>query len=161
MRTQTIFATWTIAPTFRTKVKKAISFDRSKIKVKSFFCGPNKLGENSMINYLKSNLGIKVNGVTTLKTDFISASKTTLYNGHHLSLRVNNEIVELLIKDGSKQGVLKAWEISKLTGLLFAKNTSCDFINKENVVKLINDGDMVVKFNVSTSKDHGTIWKIV
>lgn len=161
MQTQTIFSTWTITPSFRRKVKNVISVDKSKIRVKSFYCGPNKILENSMINYLRSNLGLKVNGVATLKTGFISANKTTLYNGHQLSLRVNNEIVELLINDGREQGILKAWDIEKLTALLFDKNASCNFINKENVAKLINDGDMIVKFNVSTTKDHGTIWKIV
>ena len=149
MRTQTIFATWTTAPTFRTKVKSAISIDKTKIRVKSFFSGPNKIGQNSMINYLKNNLGIKVNGIATLKTDFISVNKTTLYNGHKLSLKVNNDVVELVINDGNNNGVLKAWEIEKLTTLLSIKNPSCNFFNKVNVAKLINDGYMVVKFNVS------------
>lgn len=161
MQTQTIFSTWTIPSTFKKNVKNVISVDKSKIRIKSFFGSPNKMDKNSMINYLKGNLGIKINEVATLQTGFISANKTTLYNGHQLSLRVNNDIVELLINDGNSQGKLEAWDIEKLTALLSHKNASCNFLNKENVAKLINDGDMVVKFNVSTTKDHGTIWRIV
>ena len=161
MQTQTIFSTWTITPTFRRNVKNDISIDKSKIRIKSFYGGPNKMGKNSMINYLKDNIGIRVDGVATLKTDFISANKTTLYNRHQLSLRVNNDVVELFIIDGNRHGALEAWDIEKLVSLLDVKNPSCNFFNKENVAKLIADGGLVVKFNVSKLKDHGTMWKIV
>lgn len=160
MQNQLIFRTWIITPTIRKKVKEAITFDKSKILIKSFYSGPKKIESNSMINYLKQNLGIKVGKVDTFKTDFISSKKFTLYNGHKLSLRVNNDVVELLISEGTKSGTLNAWDIEKLTSTLKIKNQSYGLINKENVAKLITDGELMVKFNVSAIKDHGTMWKL-
>lgn len=160
MRNLSIFNTWHTAPNFSTRKAFVLPFNVSMLRVKTFMLAPKKLKGKSTINYLKNNLGIIENGVFTFKTGYISVNPT-IYNGHHLSLKVNNNMVELYIKDGKLSGTLKAWDIDTLVKTLAIKNPHCDFINKNNIENLIRTGKMLVRFNVSRIKDHGTIWKII
>ena len=161
MQNQSFFSASFIAPTLRKQVENVLVFNKSKLRYKTFFCAPNKIEGNSMISYLKQKLGIKVGAVATFNTDFISSKVNTLYNGNRLTLRVNNDIVELIISDGMHRSTIDAWKISQITNILSIKNQSCNFINDENIKQLIIDGRLIVRFNVSAIKDHGTIWKIV
>lgn len=160
MRNLSIFNTWHTAPNFSTRKAFVLPFITSMLRVKSFMLAPKKIEGKSSINYLKNNLGIKENGVSTFKTGFISVNPT-IYNGHYLSLKVNNNIVELYITNGDLNGTLKAWDIDTLIKILSIKNPHCYFINRNNIENLIKNGKMVVRFNVSKIKDHGTTWKII
>lgn len=164
MRNQSIFNSWVPTPNFSTKKhnfsSKKSPFLYSMLRVKSFMLAPKKKDGKSRVNYLKYNIGIIDEGKYTFKTDFISV-KPIIYNGHYLSLKVNNDVVELFITDGVLSGSINAWDINLLVKKLLVKNSNCNFINRNNIVKLINSGKMVVKFNVSKIKDHGTTWKVI
>jgi hypothetical protein len=161
MRNLSIFNTWHTTPNFSTRKAFVSPFNPSILRVKTFMLAPKKLnGNQSTINYLKYNLGILENEVLTFKTEFISVNPT-IYNGHYLSLRVNNDVVELFIINGVLSGSIKAWDIDTLIKTLSIKNPHCNFINKDNIINIINNGKLVVRFNVSRIKDHGTIWKII
>jgi len=161
MRNLSLFSTWHTAPNFSTRKAFVLPFNVSMLRVKTFMLAPKKIEGKSTINYLKNNLGIIENGVFTFKTGFISVNPT-IYNGHHLSLKVNNNIVELYITDGKLSGSIQAWDIDTLVKTLSIKNPHLTFkISKSNIENLVRTGKMVVKFNVSKIKDHGTTWKII
>lgn len=160
MRNLSIFNTWHTAPNFSSRKMNVLPFITSMLRVKTFMLAPKKIEGKSTINYLKNNLGIIENGVFTFKTDYISVNPT-IYNGHYLSLKVNNDMVELFITNGVLSGSIKAWDIDTLIKTLSIKNPHCNFINKDNIINIINNGKLVVRFNVSRIKDHGTIWKII
>jgi hypothetical protein len=162
MRNLSIFNTWHTTPNFSTRKAFVSPFNPSMLRVKTFMLAPKKLEDNkSTINYLKNNLGIVENEVLTFKTEFISVNPT-IYNGHYLSLKVNNDMVELFINNGVLSGSIQGWNIDNLVNTLSIKNPHIDFkISKSNIENLIRTGKMAVKFNVSKIKDHGTIWKIV
>ncbi len=159
MNTQTI-TTWTLVPRFTTK--KPLLVDKTKIRVRTFMKGPKYLYDKiSMISHLRDSIGIKEAGKMTFKTGYLSTKNKTLYNGYLLFLRVNNDIVEVIIKKENNYMVLNAWDIETLTNILTTKNPDCKFLNNFQVSKLIKDGDMVVKFYVSKLKNHGTTWRIL
>lgn len=142
------------------------SFETKEIEVKSkytlptafnnFYCGPEKNGKTSNVNVLTKFMGEKIGDKITLKTDFISASKETLYNGFKLSLKVIGDDVSLIMK-GNSELELKCWTISRITSYMKKKNLS---ITENNVRTLLLNGSLKVKFNVSEIKDHGTLWKV-
>ena len=146
--------------------KQIKSIEAKAIEVKSkdaltttfnnFYCGPEKNGKTSNVNVLTKFMGEKIGNKTTLKTDFISTSKETLYNGFKLSLKVFGDDVSLIMK-GNSELELKCWTISRISSYMKKKNPS---ITENNVRAMLLDGSLKVKFCVSVTKDHGTLWKV-
>jgi hypothetical protein len=146
--------------------KQIKSIEAKAIEVKSkdaltttfnnFYCGPEKNGKTSNVNVLTKYMGIKIGEKTTLKTDFISISNETLYNGFQLTLKVIGDDVYIVMKKNSTIE-LKCWSVSRITSYMIKKNLS---ITESNVRAMLLDGSLKVKFNVSEIKDHGTLWKV-
>ena len=122
----------------------------------NFYCGPEKNGKTSNVNVLTKYLGIRIDDKITFKTDFISTEKETLYNGFQLSLKVIEDDVFITMKKNNEVD-LRCWSVSRLTSFMSKKNPS---ITENNVRAFLLDGSLKVKFNVSTIKDHGTLWKV-
>lgn len=141
---------------FETKIIQVKSKDTLPTTFNNFYCGPEKNGKASNVNVLTKFMGEKIGNKTTLKTDFISTSKETLYNGFKLSLKVIGDDISLIMK-GNSELELKCWTISRVTSYMMKKNTS---ITENNIRTLLLDGSLKVKFNVSVIKDHGTLWKV-
>lgn len=129
---------------------------RRKCRLRNFYCAPDKAADGrSTVNALVKTFGINQNGIMTFKTDYISTRFATQYNGKELSLSVAADHIILHI---NKMKV-RAWSISRVLRKLNDKNT--DFcIGKCQLKQMIENGDIKLKFNVSTIKDHGTYWKI-
>lgn len=124
-------------------------------KLQNFYCGPDKGSDGkSTVNALTQNFGINQNGIMTFKTGYIS-NLPTLYNNRDLYLSVSNDHVILHI-DRMK---VRAWSISRILKHLHYKNSDFN-ITKCQLKEMFLNGDIEVKFNVSTIKDHGTYWKI-
>ena len=142
--------------TIETKVIEVKSKDTLLTTFNNFYCGPEKNGKTSNVNVLTKFMGEKIGNKTTLKTDFISTSKETLYNGFKLSLKVFGDDVSLIMK-GNSELELKCWTISRISSYMKKKNPS---ITENNVRAMLLDGSLKVKFCVSVTKDHGTLWKV-
>jgi hypothetical protein len=142
--------------TIEAKAIEVKSKDALPTNFNNFFCGPEKNGKTSNVNVLAKYLGIKNKDKTTLKTDFISTTKETIYNGFQLSLKVIGDDVSLIM-NGNSELELKCWTISRVTSYMMKKNPS---ITESNVRTLLLKGSLKVKFNVSEIKDHGTLWKV-
>jgi hypothetical protein len=141
--------------TIETKVIEVKSKDTLLTTFNNFYCGPEKNGKTSNVNVLTKYLGIKNGDKTTLKTDFISISKETLYNGFQLTLKIIEDDIFIVMKKNSTIE-LKCWSISHLTSFMRTKNPS---ITETNVRTLLLNDSLKVKFNVSEIKNHGTLWK--
>lgn len=125
----------------------------------NFYCGPEKKGNVSSIKTLSNHLGIKREDKISFKTDYISTSKETLYNGFHLSISLDENDVRLVIKEDitNLKSWIVCWNISRIASFMKKKNPS---ITESNVRTLLLNGSLKVKFNVSEIKDHGTLWKV-
>ena len=138
--------------------KPKISVNIKSTKLNNFFCAPDKDSNGySSVNKLTRNIGMNQNGIMTFKTKYINALTSTLYNGKDLSLSLdkNNGYVILHIN----RIRVKCWSYSRILANFHDKNQHYNL----SVVKLeemILNGDIKVKFNVSTIKDHGTQWCI-
>lgn len=141
--------------TIEAKAIEVKSKDALPTNFNNFYCGPEKNGKTSNVNVLTKYLGINNGDKTTLKTDFISATKETMYNGFQLSLKVIGDDIFVVMKRNNTIQ-LKCWTISRITFYMMKKNPS---IMENNVRKLLITGSLKVKFNVSEIKDHGTLWK--
>lgn len=139
-----------------TKVIQVMPKETLLTKFNNFYCGPEKNGKTSNVNVLTKYLGIKDRDKLTLKTEFISTTKETLYNGFQLSLKVIGDDVTVLMKKNQTLE-LKCWSVSRITSFMKKKNES---ITENDVRTLLADGYLQVKFNVSIIKDHGTLWKV-
>ena len=141
--------------TIEAKAIEVKSKDALPTNFNNFYCGPEKNGKTSNVNVLTKFMGEKIGDKTTLKTDFISTSKETLYNEFQLSLKVIGDDISVVIKRNNTVE-LKCWSVSRITSFMQKKNPS---ITENNVRTLLLDGSLKVKFNVSI-KDHGTLWKV-
>lgn len=159
MRTQSIFDGGFITyPTIFRKAKPV--FAEVLLTTKSFRLGPDRKSKGSITN-LKNNLGIRVGGVPTFKTPFISGKDKVLYNGYNLILKANNDIVSLVINDGRFYLPLECWDLNEIAKALNCKNPKCTVIPKSYIVDVITKGKLQVRFNVGVDKNHGTDWKLV
>lgn len=159
MRTQSIFDGGFI--TYPTIFKKSKPVFVQTLLTTKFFClGPDRKSKGSVTN-LKNNLGIRVGGVPTFKTPFISGKDKVLYNGYNLVLKVNNDIVSLVINDGKSYLALECWDLNEITKALNCKNPKCTVIPKSYIANEICNGRLQVRFNVGVDKNHGTDWKLV
>jgi hypothetical protein len=159
MRTLSIFdGGFTTYPKVLKKIKPVLNM--SLLTIKKFCLGTDKKFINGSINSLKKNLGIKVNGVSTFKTPFISGNKSIIYNGYYLNLNVKNSVVSLVVVDGNNSLNIDCWELQSITKILNIKNAKCDFITNQFVENLIMTGKLTVQFKVGTDKNHGTHWKL-
>jgi len=159
MRTQSIFDGGFITyPTIFRKAKPV--FAQTLLTTKSFRLGPDRKRIGSVTN-LKNNLGIRVGGVPTFKTPFISGKDKVLYNGYNLILKANNDIVSLVINDGRSYLPLECWDLNEIAKALNCKNPKCTVIPKSYIANEISNGRLQVRFNVGVDKNHGTDWKLV
>ena len=159
MRTQSIFDGGFITyPTIFRKAKPV--FAQTLLTTKSFRLGPDRKRIGSVTN-LKNNLVIRVGGVPTFKTPFISGKDKVLYNGYNLILKANNDIVSLVINDGRSYLPLECWDLNEIAKALNCKNPKCTVIPKSYIANEISNGRLQVRFNVGVDKNHGTDWKLV
>ncbi|MBK7764118.1 MAG: hypothetical protein IPI46_12370 [Bacteroidetes bacterium] len=127
-----------------------------KTRLSPFYQGPEWLNGTSSINLLKNRIGKSVNGFQTLKTGVISTKRATRYNGVSLKLQVVNDLVYLKVGKSLSDPY---WKIDNIVKMLSFKNASKTIL-KQDVRKWIEDGKLVVSFNV-LKKDHGTKWKLI
>lgn len=159
MRTLSIFdGGFTTYPKIFKKVKPVLNM--ALLTIKKFCLGTDKKFFNGSINSLKNNLGIKVDGIPTFKTPYISGNKGVIYNGYYLSLTVKKDVVSLVVVDGNNTLNIDCWELKSITKVLDIKNVKCDFITTQFVEDLIMTGKLSVQFRVGTDKNHGTYWKL-
>ncbi len=147
--------------TYPTIFKKSKPFfNESLITNKSFCLGPGRKMRGSVTN-LKNNVGIKVGGVATFTTPFLSGKAEVLYNGYLFSLVVKNNIVLIDIQDGKSSLQLECWDLNEIAKSFNCKNPKCDVIPTSYVGDLITAGRLQVKFKVGADKNHGTDWKLI
>jgi len=163
MRTQTIFDSWITYPSIFLKSEPKIS---KCVKCQNilhtsfipFYCGPEMIDKISVVKSLTLVMGLKRNDKISLKTDYISTTKETLYNGFKLSLELKDDSLFIIVKQERKTPVsFKGWSISKIVSSMKLKNPS---VNESIVKTLLLNGSLKMKFNVSETKNHGTYWKI-
>ena len=127
-----------------------------RFKFNPFFQTPDRVESESMVKLMKVNFGIDVNGVKTFKTDYISTIDQTVYNGRIFKLEViENNVVLKVLTEGDMMSV-SYWSIDTLMNSMNRKNIQK--VNKSELIKILIDGELRVKFNVSRTKDHGTKW---
>ena len=127
-----------------------------RFKFNPFFQTPDRMESESMVKLLKVNFGIDVNGVKTFKTDYISTIDQTVYNGQIFKLEViDNQVVLKVLTEGDMMSV-SYWSIDTLLKSMNRKNIQK--VNKSELIRLLINGELRVKFNVSKIKDHGTKW---
>ncbi|MBK9300936.1 MAG: hypothetical protein IPN14_10080 [Bacteroidetes bacterium] len=124
-----------------------------KTRLRPCYQGPEWLNGTSSINLLKNRIGKQINGVQTFKTGVISTKRTTRYNGVSLKLQVDSNNVYLRVGKSLSDPY---WKIENIVNMLSIKNPS-RIIFKSDVQEWINEGKLVVSFNV-LKKDHGTKW---
>jgi hypothetical protein len=128
----------------------------SKVKFNSFYQTPDRVESKPMMKLLKENFGIEVDGVKTFKTDNISTIDHTSYNGLTFNLQlVENKVVLNVLTEGEFMTV-SYWSIDTLLKSMNRKNIQK--VNKTELIRLLINGELRVKFNVSKIKDHGTKW---
>jgi hypothetical protein len=113
------------------------------------------------VTNLKNNVGIKVGGVATFTTPFLSGKDKALYNGYLFSLVIKNNIVLIDIQDGKSSLHLECWDLNEIAKSFNSKNPKCDVIPTSYVADLITAGRLQVKFKVDADKNHGTDWKLI
>lgn len=163
MRTQTIFDSWITYPSIFLKSEPKIS---KCVKCQNilptsflpFYCGPEKIDKISVVKSLTLVMGVKRDDKISFKTDYISTTKETLYNGFKLSIELKDDEVFIIVKQGSvKPTIIKGWSISRIVSSMKLKNTS---VNESIVRTLLLNGSLKMRFNVSETKNHGTYWKV-
>lgn len=159
MQRQSIFDGGFITyPTIFKKSKPV--FDESLITNKKVCLGPGRKMKGSVTN-LKNNVGIKVGGISTFTTPFISGKDKVLYNGYSFGLIIKNNIVLIEIKDGKSSLQLECWELNEIAKSFNCKNSKCDVIPSSYIADLIIKGRLQVMFKVGVDKNHGTNWKLI
>jgi hypothetical protein len=128
----------------------------SRVKFNSFYQTPDRVESKPMVKLLKENFGIEVGGVKTFKTDNISTIDHTSYNGltFNLQLVENKVVLNVFIKEELRS--VSYWNLDTLLKSMNRKNIQK--VNKSELIKLLVNGELRVKFNVSRTKDHGTKW---
>ena len=127
-----------------------------RFKFNQFYQTPDRMESESMVKLLKVNFGIDVNGVKTFKTDYISTIDQTVYNGQIFKLEViENKVVLKVLTEGDMMSV-SYWSIETLLNSMNRKNIQK--VTKSELIRLLINGELRVKFNVSRTKDHGTKW---
>jgi hypothetical protein len=125
-------------------------------KFNSFYQTPDRVESKPMVKLLKENFGIEVGGVKTFKTNNISTIDHTSYNGLTFNLQlVENKVVLNVIIKGELRSV-SYWNLDRLLKSMNSKNIQK--VNKSELIRLLINGELRVKFNVSKIKDHGTKW---
>ena len=128
-------------------------------RVNNIYCAPKAVKTKSAVKSITDNIGITINGIKTFKTDYIGYDNPTSYNGFNLQLTTQDDKVVMTIQIDEEVYPLASWDVSTLIKRLDRKNPDIQF-TKQMVNALITSNRMSVKFNVSTIKDHGTIWRI-
>jgi hypothetical protein len=127
-----------------------------RFKFNMFFQTPDRMESESMVKLLKVNFGIDVNGKRTFKTDYISTIDHTVYNGQIFKLEVIENKVVLKVQTEGDMMSVSYWSIDTLLNSMNRKNIQK--VSKPELIRLLIDGELRVKFNVSRTKDHGTKW---
>ena len=132
------------------------STHKNRQPFKPFYQTPNKMESITMVKLLKENFGIDEGGIRTFKTDYISTIDQTIYNGLRLNLQlIDNKVVLNVLIKGELRSV-SYWNLDILLKSMNRKNIQK--VNKSELIKLLKNGELRVKFNVSRIKDHGTKW---
>ena len=152
MQTQSIFdGGFMTYPTIFKKSKPV--FNESLITNKSFCLGPGRKMRGS-VTILKNNVGIKVGGVATFTTPFLSGKDKALYKGYLFSLVIKNNIVLIEIQYGKSSLHLECWDLNEIAKSFNCKNPKCNVIPTSYVADLITTGRLQVKFKVGADKNH-------
>ena len=129
-------------------------------KVYPFYLTPKRVNDQSMIKTLKKKFGVMVGGVKSFTTPHISTSKVTHYNGFQFYLSLENERVYLKVISDNKLSSEVFWNIEDISNSMKQKNPTYKVITPSFMKELISNGWLQVKFNVSKTKDHGTLWRV-
>jgi hypothetical protein len=133
-----------------------VSTPRRNRKLNSFYQSPFKDDSNSTVRVLKQCFGKESNGIQTFQTDYISTQSLTSYNGLKFILEVKNYKVLLNLVCDDVLTPVCIWTIETLLKSLNKKNDG--LVSQSELLNLLIDGKLRVKFNVSRTKDHGTKW---
>jgi hypothetical protein len=161
MKTQTIFDSWVTYPSIFVK-PRVIQPTNPVIKINSFYLGPNKSNDMSLVSLIRTTYGKRIEKLLTLQTGLISAISYTHFNNYEFKLELYNDQVFLIILDNKNVQIIKdCWDINKIVSSMKLKNPTNRVITKNYVKELLIKGRLQVKFNVSKTKDHGTKWKVI
>ena len=139
---------------------KSIEINTKSKDFRPFYLTPNRIENQSVVGKLKSLIGEEFEGIKTLKTDYISFNRVTIYNGNYITLRSDDKKVFMYVSMSDGLFLRCDWNIKDIVSTLKSKNIG-KRVTTSMVNNLINEGKLQVKFNVSKIKDHGTIWKII
>lgn len=149
-----------VSNTLKSIVLKPTIEIQTKSTLRPFYLTPNRIENQSVVVKLTSLIGEDIEGVKTLKTDYISLKRVTIYNGNYITLRSDDKKVFMYVSMSDGLFFRCDWNIKDIVSNLKSKNIG-KRVTTSMVKNLINEGKLQVKFNVSKIKDHGTIWKIV
>jgi hypothetical protein len=131
-----------------------------KCKVYPFYLTPKQVNDNSMVNYLRNKYGLKVKDKKTFTTPFVSSSVISEFNGSQFYLSLEGDRVYLKVITDKKVSSEVFWNLEDISSSMKSKNSTYKVISPEFIKELISKGYLQVKFNVSKTKDHGTLWKV-
>lgn len=165
---QSISNLWNTNPiTFFTKEKsfkksliKNMSVQVKRSKIVPFYLTPKRVNNISMVNKLKDKFGKTVEGKKIFKPDSITTLKITHYNYSQFYLCLEDDRVYLMVISDDKLYKEVFWNIEDIVTSMKVKNPKYKILNSSFIKEQLNNGMLQVKFNVSKSKDHGTLWKI-
>jgi hypothetical protein len=132
-----------------------------KGKIFSFFLTPKRLNNQSMVNFLKSKFGVVVDGKQTFTTPYLSSTVVKLYNGSQFYISLEGDIVYLKVISNDMVSNECFWNIEDITTSFKSKYPKHSRVITSSFMKEhITEGLLMVKFNVSKTKDHGTLWRV-
>ena len=130
------------------------------MRIKNFYCTPKKVGGSSIVREIAEKYGVKKADAFEFKPDYIYSGKTTTYNGTKFFLKViaSHNVVLISRNDKAEEEILGNWKFSEILSALSSKNKDVS-INYEKIKEMLRNHELSVKFNKSTTKDHGTLWR--
>ncbi len=131
-----------------------------KGKVYPFYLTPKRLNDHSMVTYLKNKYGVTIGEKKTFSTPYIGSKMVSEFNGSQLYLSLEGERVYLKVITDKKVTSEVFWNIEDISSSMKSKNSTYKVISPEFMKELIRNGCLQVKFNVSKTKDHGTLWRV-
>jgi hypothetical protein len=138
----------------KTIVKKGLSVK----DIQPFYLTPNSVnGSKSVVKTLISDYGVETGGIKTFNTGTFSSTKESEYNNRLFKLVVDGKKVQLVSKSGTVTKIEGHWTVNAIAKALKSKNSKITGLTETQVLSLIKNGELGVKFNV-LKKDHGTKW---
>lgn len=164
---QTFYTSPEVKPVLFFDIKKSLTTIQSKSeqivrgKVYPFYLNPKKVNKNSMVTYLKNKYGVLVGVKKSFSTPYFSSKVVSEFNGSDFYLSLEGERVYLKVITDKKVTSEVFWNIEDISSSMKRKNHPYKVITPEFIKELISKGYLHVKFNVSKTKDHGTLWKVI